>query len=129
MKEGFYFHRNHLYFGSYNEKQVSGRVNISKVKPQHIQTNHPISEDDWAVRLWDNHSLLEPEYEDLQTMLLKMRTFINLSTDLKMDFSAVEKRLGISLPKELKRIYLAIQNQEEYLQARNISCLWMKYIF
>ena len=114
MKEGFYFHRNHLYFGSYNEKQVSGRVNISKVKPQHIQTNHLISKDDWAVRLWDNHSLLEPEYEDLQTMLLKMRTFINLSTDQKMDFSAVEKRLGISLPRELKRIYLAIQNQEEY---------------
>lgn len=51
MKEGFYFHRNHLYYGTYNEKQVSGRVNISKVTPEHIQTNHPISDDDWAVRL------------------------------------------------------------------------------
>lgn len=114
MTEGFYFHRNHLYYGSYNEKQVSGRVNISKVKLQHIQTNHPISEDDWAVRLWDNHSLLEPEYMDLQAMLLKMRAFMNLSTGQEIDFSAVENRLDISLPKELKRIYLAIQNQEEY---------------
>ena len=86
MKEGFYFHRNHLYYGSYNEEQVSGRVNISKVKPQHIQTNHPISEDEWAVRLWDNHSLLEPEYTDLQEMFLKMRAFMNLSTDQEVDF-------------------------------------------
>ena len=86
MKEGFYFHRNHLYYGSYNEEQVSGRVNISKVKPQHIQTNHPISEDEWAVRLWDNHSLLEPEYTDLQEMFLKMRAFMNLSTDQELIF-------------------------------------------
>ncbi|WP_276948040.1 hypothetical protein [Enterocloster lavalensis] len=114
MKEGFYFHRNHLYYGTYNEKQVSGRVNISKVTPEHIQTNHPISDDDWAVRLWDNHSLLEPEYADLQTMLLKMGMFMNLSPDQEVDFSIVERRLDISLPKELKRIYLAIQNQEEY---------------
>lgn len=114
MKEGFYFHRNHLYYGTYNEKQVSGRVNISKVTPEHIQTNHLISDDDWAVRLWDNHSLLEPEYADLQTMLLKMGMFMNLSPDQEVDFSIVERRLDISLPKELKRIYLAIQNQEEY---------------
>ena len=77
MKEGFYFHRNHLYYGSY-------------------------------------HSLLEPEYTDLQEMFLKMRAFMNLSTDQEVDFSAVENRLDISFPRELKQVYQAIQNQGEY---------------
>lgn len=117
MKEGFYCYRNNIYYGSYDEKQVSGRMRISMIstnKPQHIQTNHPISEDEWAVRLWDNHSLLEPEYTDLQEMLLKMRAFMNLSTDQEVDFSAMENRLDIAFPRELKRVYQAIQNQEEY---------------
>ncbi|MCC2818173.1 hypothetical protein LK537_12790 [Lachnoclostridium pacaense] len=87
---------------------------ISTNKSERIRTNHPISEDDWAVRLWDNHSLLEPEYADLQEMFLKMRAFMNLSTDQEVDFSAVENRLDISFPRELKQVYQAIQNQEEY---------------
>ena len=117
MKEGFYCYRNNIYYGSYDEKQVSGRMRISMIstnKSERIRTNHPISEDDWAVRLWDNHSLLEPEYADLQEMFLKMRAFMNLSTDQEVDFSAVENRLDISFPRELKQVYQAIQNQEEY---------------
>lgn len=99
MKEGFYFHRNHLYYGTYNEKQVSGRVNISKVTPEHIQTNHPISDDDWAVRLWDNHSLLEPEYADLQTMLLKMGMFMNLSQIRRLIFPLLKEGLIFPCPR------------------------------
>lgn len=117
MKEGFYCYRNNIYYGSHDEKQVSGRMRISMIstnKSERIRTNHPISEDDWAVRLWDNHSLLEPEYADLQEMFLKMRAFMNLSTDQEVDISAVENRLDISFPRELKQVYQAIQNQEEY---------------
>ena len=117
MEEGFYCYRNKIYYGSYDEKQVSGRMCISMISTngsEHIQTNCPIREDDWAVRLWDNHSLLEPEYVDLQAMLFKMRSFVNINTEQAVDFSVVEERLPISLPKELKQIYTAIHNQEEY---------------
>lgn len=117
MKEGFYFYRNEIYYGRYNEGQVSGQGSISIIKPEFIHTDHPICEDDRAVRLWDNHSLLEPEYEDLQAMLLKMRLFMNLGTDPEIDFAAVEERLNLSLPKELKLIYTAIHNQREYFES------------
>lgn len=84
------------------------------VKPESIKTDHPICEEDRAVRFWDNHSLLEPECEDLREMLLKMRAFMNLNTEQEVDFSALEERLNISLPGELKLVYAAIHDQEEY---------------
>lgn len=114
MKAGFYCYGNNIYYGFYDEKQVSGRSKISTRKSECIQTDRPICEDDWAVRLCDNHSLLEPEYVDLQAMLLKMKLFINVNVEQAVDFSMVEERLNISLPKELKQIYTAIHNQEEY---------------
>lgn len=117
MKDGFYCYRNKIYYGPYDEEQISGRMHISMIstrRPECIQTNRPIHENDWAVRLWENHSLLEPEYVDLQAMLLKMGSFININTKQAVDFSMVEERLHISLPKELKQIYMAIYNQEEY---------------
>lgn len=114
MKEGFYFYRGKIYYGYYDEKQVSGQGSISIFKPELIQSDHPICEDDVAVRFWDNHSLLEPEYKDLQTMLLKMRLFMNLNINQEVDFAAVEERLHLPFPKELKLIYTAIHNQKEY---------------
>lgn len=116
MIEGFYFYRNRVYYGRYDEKQVSGQASLSVTKPEYIQTDHPIRENDRAVRLWENHSLLEPEYQDLQAMLLKMRLFMNLNTDSEVDFAAAEERLGLSLPGELKVIYTAIHNQREYFE-------------
>lgn len=114
MKEGFYFYRGNIYYGCYNEEQVSSEGTLTRIKPERIKTNHPISEKDCVVDLWDNHCLLEPEYEDLQTMLLKMRSLMKLNTKQEVDFSAIEEKLGISVPKELKLIYTAIHNQEEY---------------
>lgn len=114
MAEGFYFYRNNVYFGQYNEEQVSGGGCISAVKPEFIRTDHPFGKEQWAVRLWDNHSLLEPEYMDLQTMLLKMRIFMPLAGEREVDFSAAEERLGIKMPRELRLIYTAMDGQEEY---------------
>lgn len=114
MKEGFYCYRNNIYYGWFDERQVSGRCKISTIKPENIQTDCPIGEEDWAVRLWDNHSLLEPEYADLQAMIFKMESFMNVSSGQEIDFSMVEERLKVSMPRELKRIYRAIYNQEEY---------------
>lgn len=87
---------------------------ISTNKSERIRTIRPIREDDWAVILCDNHRLLEPEYVDLQAMILKMGSFMNLNKKQAVDFSMVEERLSFSLPKELKQIYMAIHNQEEY---------------
>lgn len=112
MKKGFYFYRYDIYYGEYDERQVSGQGKASYAKQ--IRTDHPVDENDWAVRLWDNHSLLEPEYADMQTMLRKMSSFLNLRPEQEADFSVVEKQLGISLPKELKQIYTVILGLEEY---------------
>lgn len=114
MKEGFYTYKNNIYYGSYDETQVSGQWKVSTCKPEYIQTDHPIKEDDWAAQLWDNHRLLEPEYTDLQAMLLKMASFQNITTEQNIDFSMTEERLKTTIPKELKQIYNAIHNQEEY---------------
>lgn len=112
VKKGFYFYRYDIYYGEYDERQVSGQGKASYAKQ--IRTDHPIDENDWAVRLWDNHSLLEPEYADMRTMIRKMSSFLNLRPEQEADFSVVEKQLGISLPKELKQIYTVILGLEEY---------------
>ncbi len=114
MREGFYYYRYNVYYGCYNEEQISGKVSVAIVKPEKIKTDHPIHKNDWAVTFWDNHSLLLPEYTDLQTMLLKMSSFMDLTMDGEVDFSAVEKKLNIILPKELKKIYSAISGRDEY---------------
>lgn len=134
MKEGFYFYRNRVYYGCYDETQANGEGKITIIKPEHMQTDHsawavrfraeyiqtdrPIREGDMAARLWKNHRLLEPEYSDLEAMLSKMKTFVDLNVDFntaqKADFSEVEKRLGITLPRELKLIYTVICGQDEY---------------
>ena len=44
-----------------------------------------------AVRLWDNHRLLEAEYSDLQAMLLKMGTFMNLNMEKRRKSCAENK--------------------------------------
>ena len=81
MKEGFYYYRNNIYYGCYNETQVSGKITLARIKPEYIQSDRPIHEDDQAVQLWNNHSLLDPEYADLKAMLSKMKTFVNLNTE------------------------------------------------
>lgn len=114
MKEGFYYYESNIYYGSYDETQVSGRMNLSRIKPEQIQTDHSVSESDWAVHFQDNHRLLEPEYTNLQTMLLKMRFFLNLNIRQEIDFSTVETKLNLTIPLELKQIYSTIHGQPEY---------------
>ena len=49
-KNGFYVYRSNIYYGCYEEEQVSGRWKISEIKPERILTGHPVGEEDWAVR-------------------------------------------------------------------------------
>ncbi|MDE6621939.1 MAG: hypothetical protein K2K74_15905 [Lachnospiraceae bacterium] len=114
MRQGFYIYRNNIYYGNYRAEQVSGYQNVSLSRPECILTAHQISSEDQAVRFWENHHLLEPEYTDLQAMILKMQSFMNLSVKEDVDFSAVEEKLEVSFPTELKLVYTAIRNHEEY---------------
>lgn len=117
MKKGLYLYNGKVYSGFYDEKQVSGQASLAMFKPEQILSEYPTCESDWAVQLWDNHRLLEPEYAGLKTILLKMGNFINLNIGHKVDFSATETRLGIKFPNELKAIYTALHNQTEYFTA------------
>ncbi len=112
--EGFYFYENKIYYGCYDESQVSGWTSVSIIEPNNIMTDHPIRGGERAVTFVDNHHMLDAEYADLRIMLDKMRSFMNLNNDCEIDFSAVEKRLGVSFPKELKLIYSSIYNKNEY---------------
>ncbi len=104
MKEGFFVYRNNIYYGFYNKEQVSGGEIISTTKLEHIKTNYAIDGEDWEVCFYDNLGLLEPEYEDLQVMLMTIKPFMNLNTEQVVDFSLIEERLNVSLPKELKLV-------------------------
>lgn len=114
MQQGFYVYRNSIYYGSYRAEQVSGYQNVSITKPERILTDHQFNEEDRAVRFWENHHLLEPEYTDLQAMILKMQSFMNISVIEDMDFSSVEEKLKTPFPAELKLVYKAICHHEEY---------------
>ena len=114
MQQGFYIYRNNIYYGSYREEQVSGYQNVSLSRPERIMTAHQFNKEDRAVRFWENHHLLEPEYADLQAMICKMQSFMNLSVKEDIDFSEVEKKLGVPFPAELKLVYAAIADHEEY---------------
>ncbi len=61
----------------------------------------------------DNHRILDSEYEDFKNALSKMKNFLNINTT-PVDFSETEAKLGVELPRELKLLYTAISNHEEY---------------
>lgn len=117
MEEGFYCYEQFIYYGCYHKGQVSNQWKFSQNMSKYLRTDHPITEDDCVVRLWDNHSLLGVEYENLQKMLLTMQQFMNLNVEEPTEFSAVEERLHIVFPSELKQIYTAIHSQKEYFTA------------
>ena len=114
MQQGFYIYRNNVYYGSYRAEQVSGYQNVSLSRPECILTAHQVNKEDRAVRFWENHHLLEPEFTDLQAMISKMQSFMNLSLNEDIDFSAVEEKLEVPFPAELKLVYTAIFNHKEY---------------
>lgn len=117
MEEGFYLYQHAIYYGHYHAEQVANQWNLSQNPPKNLRTDHPIGEADCVVRLWENHSLLGVECENLQKMLLTMREFISLDVGEAIDFSAVEERLHIVFPSELKQVYTAIHRQTEYFSA------------
>ena len=114
MKKGFYHYRRKLYYGTYDEDQTAGS---GYVRPEDLTpelAEHFSGKDRAVCRFWENHSLLEPEYADLQAILSKMSLFMDLNTKQEVDFSPAEKRLRMKLPREFKLIYTALHDQAEY---------------
>lgn len=117
MKEGFYYYRRKLYYGTYDEDQTAGS---GYVRPEDLTpelAEHFSGRDRAVCRFWENHSLLEPEYADLQAMLSKMSLFMDLNTEQEVDFSPAEKRLRMKLPREFRLIYTALHDQAEYFSS------------
>ena len=77
MQQGFYVYRNNIYFGSYPAEQVSGYQNVSLSRPERILTDHQISKEDQAVRFWENHHLLEPEYTAGGSFSGRIKTYLH----------------------------------------------------
>ena len=116
-KEGFYYYRRKLYYGVYDEDQTAGS---GYVRPEDLTpelAEHFSGRDRAVFRFWENHSLLEPEYADLQAMLSKMSLFMDLNAEQEVDFSPAEKRLRMKLPREFKLIYTALYDQAEYFSS------------
>ena len=109
-RQGFYYYRRKLYYGTYDEDQTAGS---GYVRPEHLTpelAEHFSGRDRAVCRFWENHSLLEPEYADLQAMLSKMSLFMDLNTEQEVDFSPAEKRLRMKLPREFRLIYTALHD-------------------
>ena len=115
MTKGFYYCRHSVYYGAYDEKQVSGKGKVAIFK--NIITDHPYNENDWAVTFWDNHRLLEPEYEDLNKMIMDMQSIIDIKLISNINFRKIEHKLNIHFPKELKLIYSAIYDKIKYFES------------
>ena len=95
MQQGFYIYRNNIYYGCYCAEQVSGyQKRFTQQAGAHFDRPPDHPKRIRAVRFWENHHLLEPEYADLQAMICKMQSFMNLSVKEDIDFSEVEKSWG-----------------------------------
>lgn len=105
MKKGFYFLNKSVYYGEYPAEQTSGWVAISALMPQLIKTEVPFSDDDKAVRLFENHAFTEREFLDFERGLEIIFKCAGITEFKEIDFTAAEKRLGISLPREIKILY------------------------
>lgn len=104
-KKGFYCIDNKIYFGDYPIEQVSGKISLSIVHSAQIRTDVPFSENDFAVRFWDNHALTEAELVNMDNGIGKIMRCIGIAEFPETDLSETEKRLETGLPKSVKILY------------------------
>lgn len=116
MAEGFIIDRYYVYYGYYEEDQVCGKTKVTDIAPKRLKTDHPFGEDDIAVKLCDNHRLIEPEYEYMHKVIKTLFPVLGLEEDKDLDFSNIEQKLGTALPDELKFIYSVINGHQEFFE-------------
>lgn len=115
MKEGFYRYKSNIYYGLYDETQVSSQKSLQDVSAKRVKTDHEITEEDFAVIFHDNHMLMEPEEKDFEKTLEILKPVSDLNTE-EMDFSSVEDKLGREIPKELRLAYAFMGNSTIFFQ-------------
>lgn len=108
MKEGFYRAGGRIYYGEYPENQVSGWMQISAAPPESLATDRPFAKGERADLLFPNHKLTEPEIESLETGLRKICRCLGAKGWEEADFSQAEHKLGLTLPREIKVLCLAL---------------------
>ena len=116
MKKGFYFLRGNVYYGEYPSDQVSGRVRISCLKPEHIKTDVPFTDKDDAVKLWENHAFTGQEFTDFEQGLKTVFRCLDITEFKEIDFSDTERRLGVTLPREIKILYNFLSAAGEFTE-------------
>lgn len=110
MKQGFYMRGKYVYYGKFPEGDVSGRVLVSAIKPEHLQTDKPFTDSDIAVKFFDNHGLTAQEIIDLEECLALILQVIGIAPVVSsLNVQEIEQRLGIALPREMQLLYSALQ--------------------
>lgn len=126
--EGFYRVMGKIYYGEYRKEQVSGRMRLSVVKPERFGTDAPYGSDDEAVLFKENHALTGQELDALESGLDKITRSLGDGKTEDIDFSEAEKRLGVTIPEELKILYAHLNRPEYFSDSERFLPLDELYI-
>ncbi|MBQ7776736.1 MAG: hypothetical protein IJ379_12530, partial [Lachnospiraceae bacterium] len=117
MEKGFYMLKPNVYYGEYPKEQVSGNWGkIGRWKKEWIKTDVPYEGEESIITLYENHALTEQELLDLQQSLDVIGAILGAKPQVQINFEAVETRLGIALPQEIKILYRMLYRLEGMLE-------------
>ena len=113
MASGFYRLGGGIYYGAYPAEHVSGRWNMAATSAKMRRTDVPFADGDWAACLQDNHAPTQQELEELPRALNTLLRCLGVPEgEGAADFTQTERRLGVSLPEELKILCRALSRTE-----------------
>lgn len=115
-KKGFFYVNHNVYYGKYPQQHISGKINVSMLKPDNIKTDVHFEKDDFAVTFYDNHAFTEPEYKLFEQGLEKIFRCIGIQRENEIDFSETEERLGITLPREIKILHSFLSCSKKFTE-------------
>lgn len=117
MTTGLYYYNGKIFYGKYDEQQVSGRISCKAIKADCIMTNQEFSRDDFAVTFFDNHSLLEAETPDLLACLNVAMMLDGRDVNEGDNVIPKDKQLPVNVPAEFVRIYEMIGDNDSFFSA------------
>ena len=118
MMTGLYYYNGKLYYGQYDERQVSGRISCKVIKSEYVMTDFEFDKEDFAITLYDNHSFLEAETPDLQACLSVAGMLAAQTARPQNDIALKEKRLSVEAPKEFVLIYDMISDFDYFFSVK-----------
>lgn len=118
MMTGFYYFNGKLFYGQYDDSQVSGRISCKVITPEFIMTDRKFDEEDFAVKLWDNHSFLEAEVPDLKACLSIAEKLAAQTAGPQNDIALNEKKLPVKAPEEFVLVYDMISGFDYFFSVK-----------